>query len=329
MLRTSSYDTTIGQAINHSKLEQSLRLALSNGLIDKRRLNILPIGDCSAVFVTGMDAEESQIPAFGHPFLVEHKGKKYLVSDVRSFKATTQLYPTDTDFEAAVKNKSEYALVKNRAALELRWIAGQQNSIRARLAFAGNVFGSWISQTVSRVYALDLNDQLLATAIAIYYYHTLFTASKKLEGQALEKAVIHTINATKLQAKEVYELFEKMPEMEDVAGLCAGLKVGLENIRLHDFNALLLLTQLGNSWYGNNAKEMIGVATEFPPAWIAIVFAAMTEKTYKNSPIYKLVEIQAKRTAGVYEFQRNFADLIEDVVAMESADNAIIFKDFE
>lgn len=329
MLRTSSYDTTIGQAINYTKLEQALKVAISTGLISGRRMNILPIGDCSAVFVTGIESEETTIPAFVNPFLIEVKGKKYLVSDIRGFKATSQLYPSEKDFEEAIRNKSEYALVKNRAALELRWIAGQQNNIRAQLAFAGNVFASWISQTVSRVYALDLSDQLHATAIALYYYHSLFTSSQKLEGQALEKAVIHTINATKLPAKEVYSIFEKMPAMQGMDSLCKALVDGLENVRLHNFNTLLLLTQLGSTWYGANAKDIIPVALEYPPAWISIVYAAMTEKTYRNSPIYKLVEIQAKRSAGVGEFQRNFADLIESVIAVESAENEIVYKDFD
>lgn len=329
MLRTSSYDTTNGQATNHTKLEQALRVAISTGLISERRMNILPIGDCSVVFVTGMDPEENTIPAFTHPFLVEVKNKRYLVSDIRSFKATTQLYPTEKDFEEAIKNKSEYSLVKNRAALELRWVTGGQNSIRAQLSFAGSVFGSWISQTVSRVYALDFNDQITATAISIYYYHTLFTASQKLEGPALEKAVIHTINVTKLPAKEVYSIFEKIPVLNDMHDFCAALSSILENVRLRDFNALLLLTQLGSSWYGNNAKEMISVALEYPPAWISIVYAAMTEKTYRNSPVYKLIEAQAKRNESVSTFKQNFVDIVESVLVMESMDNQIVYKDFD
>lgn len=329
MLRTSSYDTTIGQANNHTKLEQALKVVISTGQLGERRMNILPIRDCSAVFVTGMNTEENTIPAFVHPVLLEVKGKKYLVSDIRSFKATTQLYPSEKDFEEAVRIKSEYALVKNRAVLELHWVAGHQNALRSRFAFAGNVFASWISQTISRVYALDMSDQLTASAIALYYYHSLFTSSQKLEGPALEKAVIHTINATKLPAKEIYSIFENMPEMKDMHSLCEALKQGLENVRLHDFNALVLLTQLSNSWYGANAKELISVALEYPPAWICIVYAAMTEKTYKNSPIYKLIEVQAKRATNMEEFKRNFADIYDGMIATESVDNGIQFRDFE
>jgi hypothetical protein len=85
---------------------------------------------------------------------------------------------------------------------------------------------------------------------------------------------------------------------------------------------------LKNTWYGNNAKELIATALEFPPAWITIVYAAMTEKTYRNSPIYKLIEIQAKRAQSVDEFRGNFYDLVMSTVAMESINEELVFKDF-
>lgn len=326
----TSYDTAMAQAFSQNKLEQALKQAFVSGDLQNMQFGVNPIGGCTAVFVSGMNPDENTIPPFVHPFLVKNiKGKDYLVTDIRAFKATTQLYPSQNDFEAAVKNKSEYALVKNRAILELRWIAGESAKLRSQLSFAGSVFGSWISQALTKVYALDLHDQLRVTAIALYYYHSLFTEGSKLDDAEVEVAVIHTIKVTKLPAKEVYEIFSKIPELHSVNDLCTAIKEGLENIRLRDFNLLMLMTVLKNSWYGNNAKELIAVAVEYPPAWISIVYAAMTEKTYRSSPIYKLIEIQAKRSENVETFRNNFADLIDSVVsATESIDNELVFKGF-
>lgn len=326
----SSYETTMCQSFPYGKLEQALKEALiSTGLAGKT-FGVLPIGNQHAVFVSGIDPEETKIPPFIHPFLIKNfKGDSYLITDIRAFKATTQLYPSTKDFEESVRNKSEYALVKSRAVLELRWAAGDAAKLRSQLSFAGSVFGSWISQSVSKTYALDYHDQLRVAAIAIYYYHGLFTSAKKLEDQHLEAAVIHTINATKLPAQEVYALFEKLPEMSNAEDLCLAIQNGLENVRLRDFSFALMLTILKNSWYGINAKEMIATAIEYPPAWISIVYAALTEKTYRNSPIYKLVEIQAKRGRNIDEFKMNFLDLVQKSIITESVDNGLQIRGFE
>ena len=98
---------------------------------------------------------------------------------------------------------------------------------------------------------------------------------------------------------------------------------------LAEFNLAMLLTLIRNTWYWNNAKDVIATALEYPPAWIAIVYAAMTEKTYKNSPVYKLIEIQAKRSRNVEEFRLNYEGFLRRVMALETIDQPLVFKDFD
>jgi hypothetical protein len=332
MALKSSYETTVCRTFsqpNQSKLQQALKEALIGSPLAQRTFGVLPIGDASAVFVSGLDPEDNTIPPFVHPYLIENfKGKNYLISDIRPFKGTLSLYPDEGEFEKTVRNASEYALVKNRAALELFWVAGERAKIRSQLSFAGSVFGSWIAQSVTKVFALDFHDQLRVTALSIYYFHLLFDDGSVLKDRALEVAAIHTINVTKLEAAEVYALFESMPEIQDANDFCEAIKVKLENVRLAEFNLAMLLTLIRNTWYGNNAKDVIATALEYPPAWIAIVYAAMTEKTYKNSPVYKLIEIQAKRSRNVEEFRLNYEGFLRRVMALETIDQSLVFKDF-
>ena len=297
------------------RLEVALKKALISGDLKSMKFGVTPKDGVSAVFVSGLADEEASIEKFIHPIIVtgaDHQ--KYLVSDIRPFKATSTLYPSEADFEKAVKNKSEYALVKNRAVLELRWITGDATRLLSRLNFAGSVFGTWIAQSLTRVYALDMADQTRLTALGIYYYHTLFTNASVLEGHALDAAVIHTINTTKMPAKDVYTLFEDMPEVKNINDFCEMVKAKLQNLRLVDFNLLLLVESVKFTWYGTNAKELIKVALEYPPAWIAIVHAALTERTYHSSQVYKLIEVQAKRSRNVDEFLGNYRDLILDLI---------------
>lgn len=326
----TSYETTFGSIFPSHKLEAALKEALVSSSLSTQNMGVSPFKEAHLVFVAGLEPSESQIPSFNHPYLIENfKGRSYLVADVRPFKNSSANYLDGKTFEQSVKNKTEYMLTKNRAILELRWIAGDQSSLRSKFSFAGNVFAAWISQSVSKVYGLDFNDQRVLMAIALYYYHTLFSNQAKLEEKALDIAVIHTIKATRLSEKEVMEVFTEMPEIHSVNDLCEAVKAILKNIRLQDFNLTMLLSVINNTWYGNNARDMISIAIEHPPTWIAIVFAAMTEKTYKSCQIYRLIESQA-RSGNVSEFKLNYLDEIQSQsqgFATESIDD-VVFRDF-
>lgn len=309
----TSFDTSAGSILPSRKLDAALKEALISSDLKKQSFGISSIDDTSLVFVAGLDSAENAIPSFIHPYLIENfKGQNYLFADVRAFKNHASQYISAETFEASVKNRTEYMLAKNRAVLELKWVTGQQSVLRSRFTFAANVFASWISQSVSKVYSLDFQDQREIMAIAMYYYHSLFTNQKRLEEKALDIAVIHTIKATKLAEREIMDIFNEMPDIESVDSLCDAIRGIIKNVRVRDFNVMMLMTVVQSTWYGNNARDMIAVALEHPPTWIAIVYAALTEKTYRSCQIYRLIEIQSK-SANVGEFKLNYLDEIKTV----------------
>lgn len=328
----TSYKTTAGLVTSNNNLEHALKEALISSQLSKRNFGIAPIGQVKAVFIAGIDATDSSVPAFIHPYLIQSKEQQYLVSDIRAFKNSTSQYINEQEFEAAIRNKAEYYLTKNRTALELEWIAGDKEQLRTRFSFAGTVYSAWISQAISKAYGLDFQDQKTIQAIALYYYHSLFSEEAKLSGRSLEIAIIHTIKITKLSDKEVHEIFDAIPDLKNANDLTVAIRDGVKNVRLKDFNLGMLLTLVKNSWYGNNAKDLISVSLEHPPTWITIVATALTEKTYKASPIYRLIESQ-NRQGAAQEFQMNYADqLAKQVMALESASfdiNSILSKEFD
>lgn len=325
----TSYDTIAGSILPSHRLEAALKEALVSTGLPNQNFGISPVEGISLVFVAGLEAGESHVPAFVHPYLIENfKGKSYLIADVRAYKNHAAQFISAETFEASVKNKPEYMLTKNRAVLELKWVAGMQSALRSKFSFAGNVFAAWISQSVSKVYGLDFYDQRVIMAIAMYYYHTLFTDKAKLEEKALDIAVIHTIKATKLSEREIMDIFNAMPDVTGLDSLCVAIRDIVKNVRLADFNQTMLVTLVQNTWYGNNARDIIAVALEHPPTWIAVVFAALTEKTYKSCQLYRLIEAQA-RGGNVSEFKLNYMDeILSTTVVTESAENEIEFREF-
>lgn len=324
----TSYKTSMGLTLPLNGLEHAIKRALASTSLKNANFGVSPINEIHAIFVTGAESAESEIPAFFHPYLIEnYQGASYLVTDVRAFRQGKGDAWDAAAFEANVKNKTEYHLVKTRAAVELMWVAGERDQFRRQFGFAARVFAAWISQSVAKTFGLDIHEQYRVMAAAMYYYHCLFTMDNKLDSDAQEIAVVHTIKATRLPEKEVKEIFEAMPEIFDCRDLCKAIAGSIQNIRLETFNLPLLLNLVTNTWYGLNAKDMIAVALEYPPVWTTIVFTAMTEKTYKSSPIARLVESQ-DRSGAANEFKLNFADKLDSVVMAAESIGPITIRDF-
>lgn len=326
----TAYDTTAGSIIDLSgKVELPIKEAMVSGVLDGVNLGIEPIENCDVVFIIGGSNNESRIPAFIHPYLIKNfKGMNHLVTDARLFRTSSNEYQSPKEFEASVRNKTEYTFLKNRTALNLLWLKEDRRAIRSRFSFACSVFSAWLSQAISKEYALDLQDQYRLMALTIYYYHTLFVEEKQLSGEALEIAVVHTIKATKLPAATVYSLFESIGDIGNISDYCEATKVVIENVRLKDFNLAILLTVIRNSWFATNSKEILSVALEHPPTWIAIVGSVLMERSYRSSPLFNVINFQSKR-GNANEFQMNYVEMLRtSIVAVEGADNEIQFKDF-
>ena len=329
----TAYDTTVGKIVDlrKVKLDHLLREALIDSGLSSRTLGLEPNQNAQAVFVIGGDAAEMQIPPFIHPYLIQnYKNRNYLATDVRLFRNTTDRWQTDKEFEDSIRNKAEYTLTKNRAALTLLWLGDNPSQLRKRFLFAGTVFAAWLSQAITRAYALDYQDQSKLLALGIYYYHCLFTPNTRLEGEAQEAAVVHTIKATKFPAKTVYELFEGLGEFSTIEDFCAEARKVVENVRMRDFNLAMLLTLIRNSWYGTNAKEILSIALEHPPTWISVVYAAITERGYKNSMLAEVAKHYSKQGAAE-EFQMNYQVMLSEQIAVleAAASDDLIIKPFE
>lgn len=99
--------------------------------------------------------------------------------------------------------------------------------------------------------------------------------------------------------------------MTGIKDFCAQVKEITENNRLQAFEEGILVNLLIASWFGTNAREMIAVALEHPPTWIALVYAAFTEKSYKNTVISKIA-YRYLGSKGENDFVRSLVSLINE-----------------
>ena len=84
----------------------------------------------------------------------------------------------------------------------------------------------------------------------------------------------------------------------NITEFCSTVQNVLENVRLKDFSMGMLVTLIGNSWFGVNANKILAIALEHPPTWLAVMGSAINYKGYKNTTIAKTIDKVNKRGVG-------------------------------
>ena len=314
----NAYATTIGSASITKNIETSIKEAIIKNNFNVTNLGLTKDSNLVPYFITGSLLGESEIPPFTHSITVPNfKGCTYDCTDMRLYISP----------EGKIKNKTECNFAKSRAVLNFIWQSAGPGPFKSSFQFAGGVFAQWISNAIANTFALDFKDKITLAVAASYYYQTLFY-NDEITDSVMQKIAIHTINATKTNSQMVLEIFDRLQELgpiENISKFCSILPDLLENVRLNGFNLAGLLTVIRNSWYEVNAKEILSVALEHPPTWIAIVYTALAEKTYSTSTITKIAE-KLNKVNSVNEFKLSYIDLIREFVP--EVDDTIKYKPF-
>lgn len=318
------YDTSVGRYCVTDKIAHAIKEAMVKDLIFTTTLGLSKSFDIKPLFVTGLHASETQIPVFNHPLLVANaKGLQFLCFDFRPVVSTAEL----RDEKLVPKNRTEYDFTISRAALSLAWITGNEFQMRSSLNKAGTVYAAWLGETISKRFALDPSDQMKVTILSHYYWHSLFGNDVKNDEESTQNLALGIIQATRAPADLVFEVIEKSGELTDFESYCSAVKVVTENIRLKDLNLGIVVSLTGSSWFGVNARDLLSVALEHPPTWIAITYAAINQKTYKHSLIAKVAE-RCLRGDSVKLFNQAYADFVSNYMLKTSPKTPYELGDF-
>lgn len=304
------YETTAGSVIS----TKSIVVAIKEHIIKDGNFDNLRVRNddhLRPVFITGSAPSENNIPLFAHPITIKNTQNDVLIcADLRFFVRKDT--PLD-NIEKSIKNVTEFNFAKSRLILSMIWQTGNEGKIKNNLNFAATVYSAWLSEAIAKNYALDFKDQTTLAVLTNYFYQTLFYEDNTFDEDTKQRIATQVIKATKTPAEFVFEVIDRIGPMTSIEDYCVQVRTVLENVRLNNFNLPMLLTIVKNSWYGTNAKEVICVALEHPPTWCAVVFAALSERTYKSSIIYRIAERFGKRGASD-EFMNSYKQMVTEML---------------
>jgi hypothetical protein len=306
-IHRSAYDTLACRDFVISKITAGLQAALHIGFLPQQ-------GSQSIRELQGGAAEVDHVPTFQHPFVLVdgkpvpgHPPATYVVIDVRPFGKWDK-----HQHQYAVRNKTEYGFMRLRGLLTQAWIENPA-SLNTLTGLPMKMYASWISEKVAQKFALDPREQGLLQVLAAFHYASLFTDEKHLSQSEIHRIATMIKTATGMEGQMILNVLERFQApLHSIDEFCKVASEVTESIRLKDFNVGFLFDLLGGTFYVANQKEIIAVALEHPPTWIAMLAVAADDRSYKNTYITKLLERLDRRDKGMV-LRRAVKVLVEQI----------------
>lgn len=316
----TAYDTTIGRASVTAKAVHAIKEVLITApyveLEPSQTINSEANQPILAT-ISGRTSYEEHVPPFIHPLLVTGTNhKEYLFSDFRNFVRVV-------DDKQVVKNASEYKLARARLVMGKAWLTAGPDALFGISIVPMQVYGAWISQALRQRFALDALDQLRLSILATFYYQSLFVEASEFDEHLMDKFNAGCIRSLRAPAKLVFETTDKLKTMKlaNINDFCVAVQTILENQRLEHFNAGLLITILKSSWWSANAADILAASLEHPPTWMALIYCALADRTYRNSNLAEITERFAKGGAE-HNFTRGFVSLGKSITSAGDDENS-------
>lgn len=236
-----------------------------------------------------------KIPDFFHPIAVLNKHNKYDIwLDAKPFSNTRQNSWDKIDF----KNATDNYFGVTKAKLTHYWLNVNHNDLRTFSPLPAAIYSAYISETLARKFSLNIEQQLRLAIHAGFFYFNLFLTDDeikyKLEHKPEEYVAFLLKTNRMLNEKVVLEVLSIYQEEElainSIDRFCSLCEKVTNSVVFSDFTQTAYYSILNGGWFGLGARESVAIALEFPPIWITIISLALNERTYRNSPIAKIVE---------------------------------------
>lgn len=157
-------------------------------------------------------------------------------------------------------------------------------------------FTRWITLALSQRYGLSIEQQIAISVIAAYYYSARLSDDYTISAEDIMPLTQQVSRVCMVPRPRALEIGEQLASKkgsitfntaEDLATAIAEFS---GSVRLTELRFLDLYTIIAGSWIGVNARENVGVAIEHIPTWIALVYSALDENSYRKTILAKRAE---------------------------------------
>lgn len=246
------------------------------------------------------------IPPFHHPVEIETvSGDRLLVVDQRPNLSLQR------DGSTRVMQPTHYDFLALRAALEQLWTTGYRTDLQLLGQIPFRTYARLVSENIVRRLGLPPDIQQQVAALTGYYYQCLFMEESNVDEDTKLKMAIRIRNYMAIPVEVTLPLIDDLPILGDLSDYCDAVKQTIANPRLLKLNQAFMIAICAGVWFGPAAKEVVAVALEYPPAFLALVFTSLNDRSMHGAQMTKLVDSVAKSNTAT-EFNTGMRAYLEN-----------------
>jgi hypothetical protein len=301
------YETTPCAAYNLADIRKALQHAMIEGQLS-------PAHTLKGNAVDGVLAVPpyvKSVPTFAHPVSFDYHGKESLVIDTRAFVSQKM------SGETRVTDPTSYQFLVLRGALTALWSSGSVSDLAQLGDFPVKVFSRLLAEGIVRRLGLTPGDQMRLMALAGYWHLCQYIDGAQIHQDTGIKLAGKVARATAISVEKVLEVMDLLaagdntyPVIGSIEAFIVAAKDVVQSSRMEMLNLGLIYGSVGGVWFGANAREIVAVALEYPPVFLAMMYMALNDRTFHAAMFTKLVE-QSKRGDVGDDFVKRVTKLLE------------------
>lgn len=288
MIFKTAYDTSVCRGYDQRAINDSIVKSLIQGQTQPVKKDIFAV------------VEGNLAKPFPHPFYTTESNRNHgFAIDVRQYLKDSSV--SGEELNIRIRNKSEYELLINRAILNKVFLI-DYNELTYIHPGLMTIYAEWISSNIGKRFALDYREMTIIKSLCALYYLSLFTHEKDWNEYFTANALLKINQVMKIPSVAVKEYIMDIENpLTTIDSLIELIKEKCDNIRLNGLTPGILISIISSTWFGNNHAELLAVALEHPPTFVALVYTAINDTLYRrigfSQVVTNVLKSEAKQTS--------------------------------
>lgn len=314
----SPYDTKTASWVKVAPLQAAMKTAKIEQRLVPATVGVPHIPDSRAAgpttqsglyYLTSGPTGNTEEPAFSNPVIfTDTLGKLNIVADMRTMLTYEQGVLVVRNRNAMMDCQQQIIRMKTM----WQWCHGREKDLLNISSLGMQVYARWLTEGISRKLGLDYGAIPRLMTYAAYFYYSQFYAASDIDPMMVMKKIA---DHTRINTAVVTDVVNYISEYQltinslDLFVKHAKEVVGAEELALLD--AKMLIAASGYAWVGMKSEEASGIAIEYPPYFLSILYGSMNNNLYKNTAIGRILDRSEFRKVKA-EFERNFVGIITE-----------------
>ena len=173
------YSTSYGALVNTSRIKKDLLNYVATTPLSNLNYEFQDYPKTKLVFITGCTQEERDLAVFDHTTIIEYKGIKYIVADLRKY--VRQLNDQPISLTEIIKDLANATYIINRSIFIMDFVDEKLGIYRKFYKPSITAYAEFISYIVNTAITLTPQEFYSVKFVATWFGYSLFATEEDFE----------------------------------------------------------------------------------------------------------------------------------------------------